>query len=144
MSKISEEMLESANIMTLRYDNETPEVEPIPCGYSELDSFQFLLIIPCFRPDRLINATKNFIMWKLYDYFVQPPSLVYDKIYALSSERSPIVFVVFPGADPLADVQKFGDEMGFTGNEFKFVSLGQGMGPTAASFISEGSSSAYG
>merc|ERR1719375_381579 len=111
------------------YNLETPETAEIPCGYHEVDPFKQMLIIRCFRPDRLINATKNFIIWRLYDYFVQPPSLVYDKIYALSSERSPIVFVLSPGADPLSDVQKLGEAMGFVGNKFRFVSLGQGMGP---------------
>lgn len=53
-----------------RYDKETPETEMLPCGYDEVDPFKQMLIIRCFRPDRLINATKNFIIWKLYDYFV--------------------------------------------------------------------------
>lgn len=33
------------------------------------------------RPDRMITATKGFIAYKLSDYYVQPPSLVYDKIF---------------------------------------------------------------
>lgn len=35
----------------------------------------------CSRPDRMITATKGFIAYKLSDYYVQPPSLVYDKIF---------------------------------------------------------------
>ncbi|CAD7925016.1 unnamed protein product [Amoebophrya sp. A120] len=120
------------------YDLETPESETLPCGFSELDPFKQMLIIRCFRPDRIINATKNFIMWRLYDYFVQPPSLAFDKIYALSSERSPIVFVLSPGADPQSDLQKLGEAMGFVGPKFRFVSLGQGMGPVAAANIESG------
>eukprot|EP00392_Amoebophrya_sp_AT5.2_P015194 g15393.t1 len=103
-----------------------------------MDPFKQMLIIRCFRPDRIINATKNFIMWRLYDYFVQPPSLAFEKIYALSSERSPIVFVLSPGADPQSDLQKLGEGMGFVGPKFRFVSLGQGMGPVAAANIESG------
>lgn len=32
-----------------------------------------------------------------------------------------------PGADPQTDVQKLGEQLGFTNNKFKFCSLGQGM-----------------
>lgn len=120
------------------FDQEAPEMSPIPCGYDECDPFKQMLIIRCFRPDRLINATKNFIMWRLYDYFVQPPPLNFEKIYQLSTEKSPVVFVLSPGADPLSDVQKLGEQMGFTGVKFKFVSLGQGMGPVAANNIEVG------
>ena len=40
---------------------------------------------------------------------------------------SPTVFILSPGADPLSDVAKLAENLGFTGNKFKFLSLGQGM-----------------
>lgn len=129
-------MLKKSFITKTRYDLDQPESEPLPCEYSDkADPFKQLLIVRCFRPDRIVNATKDFIIWRLYDYFVQPPSLAFDKIYQLSTERAPIVFVLSPGADPLADVQKLGDTMGYSGQKFHFVSLGQGMGPVAAAKI---------
>jgi dynein heavy chain len=85
-----------------------------------------------------VNAVKNFICWRLNDYYVQPPSLVYDRIYAQSNEKSPICFILSPGADPLSSVQKLGETLGFSGTKFKFVSLGQGMGPHAAAMIDTG------
>jgi dynein heavy chain len=54
----------------------------------------------------MINATKTFIAVKLSEYYVQPPSLVYEKVYQQSSEKMPIVFILSPGADPLSDVAK--------------------------------------
>jgi dynein heavy chain len=50
----------------------------------------------------------------------------------------PIVFILSPGADPLSDVAKMGDEKGFSGPKFKFVSLGQGMGTVAQQSIETG------
>jgi dynein heavy chain len=123
------------------YDEEAPESAPIPGSYSEadgVDPFKQLLVIRCFRTDRIVNAVKNFICWRLNDYYVQPPSLVYDRIFAQSSEKSPICFILSPGADPLSSVQKLGETLGFAGTKFKFVSLGQGMGPQAAAFIDTG------
>jgi dynein heavy chain len=111
----------------------------MPGGYSEkVDPFKKMLIIRCLRPDRMVTATKAFIVTKLSDYYVQPPSLVYDKIFNQSNEKMPIVFILSPGADPLADVMKLGDTLGFTGSKFKFVSLGQGMGGHAAQCIETG------
>eukprot|EP00929_Paragymnodinium_shiwhaense_P077084 TRINITY_DN3967_c0_g3_i3.p1 TRINITY_DN3967_c0_g3~~TRINITY_DN3967_c0_g3_i3.p1 ORF type:complete len:4541 (+),score=1544.66 TRINITY_DN3967_c0_g3_i3:127-13749(+) len=121
------------------YDTEKPEEEMMPSNYNEkLDNFKQTLLIRCLRPDRMINATKNFIATKLSDYYVQPPSLVFDKIFEKSTERMPIVFILSPGADPQSDVQKLGEVLGFIGNKFRFVSLGQGMGPIAADAIQSG------
>merc|ERR1719235_1189784 len=121
------------------YDEEDPENKPMPNGYDEsVDPFKQMLIVRCFRQDRMVTCTRNFICWKLSDYYVQPPSLVYDKIFEKSTALMPIVFILSPGADPQSDVQKLGDTLGFTGTKFKFVSLGQGMGPVAAQSIETG------
>ncbi|KAF4667711.1 Dynein heavy chain 10, axonemal [Perkinsus chesapeaki] len=159
------------------FDLEQPESSPMPMGYDETcDPFQQLLVIRCFRTDRVVNAIKNFIMWRLGEYFVchfssviaagseyakslplssgfhftvrwistcifvvQPPSLVYDKIFQQSNEKSPIVFILSPGADPQSDVQQLGEKLGFTAPaKFRFLALGQGMGPVAQSCIEAG------
>merc|ERR1719265_2004361 len=96
------------------YENDTPEKEPLPCDYSnKVDLFKALLIIRCLRPDRMITATKIFIGEKLSDYYVQPPSLVYDKVFDKSNEKMPIVFILSPGADPQSDVSKLAEQYGF-------------------------------
>jgi hypothetical protein len=46
----------------------------------------------------MITATKGFIAYKLSDYYVQPPSLVYDKIFeilgsTITAGRSQLVFL---------------------------------------------------
>lgn len=111
----------------------------MPCGYKDkVDIFKQVLIIRCLRPDRIITATKAFIALRLSDYYVQPPSLVYDKIFEKSTALMPIVFILSPGADPQSDVAKLGDTLGFSGTKFKFVSLGQGMGGVAQQSIETG------
>merc|ERR1719399_2754459 len=120
------------------YDLEAPEAANLPMNYGEnegVDPFKQLLILRCFRADRIVNAVKNYICWRLNDYYVQPPSLQYERIFAQSNEKSPICFILSPGADPMSSVQKLGENLGFVGTKFKFVSLGQGMGPHAAAMI---------
>lgn len=64
------------------YDLEIPEQVDIPCGYQEkLNKFQHLLLIRCFRPDRVVNAIKNFIMDKMHEQYVKSPPIRYDKIF---------------------------------------------------------------
>lgn len=120
------------------YDLESPEAVPIPSGFGEnLTSLQRLCVMRCFRPDRVYNAVKLFVMDALGDRFVQPPVLDYARIYAQSSPHTPMVFVLSPGADPQSDIQKFCDEMGMT-SKFKFVALGQGQGPIAEQLLDAG------
>jgi dynein heavy chain len=92
----------------------------------------------CFRPDRVYNAVKIFVMQEMGEKYVQPPVLDYARIYKQSSPSMPMVFILSPGADPQNDIQKLGDELGFTGPKFKFIALGQGQGPLAEQMLETG------
>lgn len=95
------------------YDQEAPEHTAMPCGYSDkLSRFQQLLIMRVIRPDRVINGIMNFIIDKMNDYYVKSPTLSFQKIYDSSTNRTPIVFILSPGADPFSDVQKLVDTVG--------------------------------
>lgn len=97
-----------------------------------------LLLMRVVRPDRVVNATKNFIIDKMNDYYVKSPPIDYEKIYKSTTAFTPIVFVLSPGADPLADVQKLVETVGIGMNKFRFLALGQGMGDTAKQWIEGG------
>lgn len=122
------------------YNRENPEDFDIPNGYSEnITKFQLLCVLRIFRTDRVYKVIKDFIIEQMgSDHFVQPPTLQYNNVYAQSTENTPIVFILSPGADPLADMIKLADEKGMSHNKFKTLSLGQGMGDLAQSTI-EGS-----
>ena len=120
------------------YDLEAPEMVHIPGGFhSLLTPLQRLVVMRCFRPDRVYNAVKLFVMETLGEKFVQPPVLDYARIYSQSSPMAPMVFILSPGADPQSDIQKFCDEMSMTAR-FKFVALGQGQGPIAEQLLEVG------
>jgi dynein heavy chain len=95
------------------------------------------------RPDRVINAIKNFIIDKMSDYYVKSPPLSFEKIYASSTNKTPIVFILSPGADPLSDVQKLVETIGLGQNKFRFLALGQGMGEQAKNHIETGAMRGY-
>lgn len=112
------------------YDEVFPEQSTIPCGYQQkLSKFQVLSLMRVLRPDRVINAIKNFIIEKMStDYYVKSPPISFEKIYQSSTNKTPIVFILSPGADPFSDVQKLVETVGLGMNKFKFLALGQGMG----------------
>jgi dynein heavy chain len=120
------------------YDLESPESIPIPNGFhTRLTPLQRLAVMRCFRPDRVYNAVKLFVMEIMGEKFVQPPVLDYNRIFLQSSPFAPMVFILSPGADPQSDIQKFCDEMGMS-QRFKFVALGQGQGPIAEQLLDVG------
>ena len=95
------------------YDLENPEMVDMPQGYTEKvnDALISLSIMRCFRPDRVYNNVKLFVISQLGDKFVQPPVLDYARIFEQSSPSVPMVFILSPGADPQSDIQKFADEV---------------------------------
>jgi len=53
------------------YDEQEPEMVPMPCGYSDsLNKFQQLLVMRIFRTDRVVNSIKNFIMNRMSPYYI--------------------------------------------------------------------------
>ena len=121
------------------YELESPETSELPLGYNEkLSPFQRLLLMRCFRPDRVFNAVKLFISGKMGDQFVQPPVLNFKRIFNQSTNKTPIVFILSPGADPASDIKALGEELGYKNNRWRSISLGQGQGPLAKTMIDTG------
>jgi len=125
------------------YDLEAPETVPLPDGHSEkLTPLQRLCVMRCFRPDRVYNAVKTYVMGAIGEKYVQPPVLDYGRIFAQSTERSPMVFILSPGADPQGDIQLLCEERGMM-SKFRFIALGQGQGPKAEHLIDQGTKSGH-
>jgi dynein heavy chain len=121
------------------YDLEAPEATDMPMGYSEkLSKMQQMLVLRCFRTDRVYNATKMYVMHQMGDRFVQPPVLDYKRVFKQSYPTTPVVFILSPGADPLASVEELAEKKGFL-SKFKYLSLGQGQNTAAETLIKVGS-----
>lgn len=57
---------------------------------------------------------------------MEPPTFNLPLSYGDASSTTPLIFVVSPGADPMAALLKFADEKGFVGDRIQTISLGQG------------------
>lgn len=71
----------------------------------------FLQVLRCLRMDRVTVGITRYVIAKMGDKYVQPPTLDYSAIYRQSTQMTPIVFVLSPGADPAFDVFKLGRQL---------------------------------
>eukprot|EP00842_Homolaphlyctis_polyrhiza_P000439 jgi/Hompol1/1396/HPOL_002693-RA len=107
------------------YNSSEPYTMELPGGWdTKLNSFQKLLVMRIIRPDKLVPAVMEFVRSKMGQKFVEPPPFDLVASYADSNNCAPLIFILSPGADPMAGA-----------NKLNAISLGQGQGPVAANMI---------
>ncbi|XP_025020180.1 dynein heavy chain 10, axonemal, partial [Python bivittatus] len=118
------------------YDIDALEQTPFPLHYSDsLTSFQKLLLLRCFRVDRVYRAVTDYVTLTMGVKYVQPPVISFEAIFEQSTPNSPIVFILSPGSDPASDLMKLADRTGFGGNRLKFLAMGQGQEKVALQLL---------
>ena len=70
-------------------------------------------------------AVQNFIVEKLSREFIEPPTFNLHKSFKDSSVTVPLIFVLSAGSDPVADFQRFAEEMNMS-KKLETISLGKG------------------
>ena len=98
---------------------------------------QLLCVIRSVRPDMVVPAVQNFVANEQGNKFIEPPPFNLKACYSDSVCSTPLIFVLTPGADPMLELLKLADELGFGGKRLLSISLGQGQGKLAANAISE-------
>ncbi|XP_077070519.1 dynein axonemal heavy chain 12 [Siphateles boraxobius] len=118
------------------YDNKEPYNTALPNPWCDkLNELQKMIIYRCLRPDKIEPAISKFVTDKLGKRFVEPPPFDLSKSYSDSNCTIPLVFILSPGADPMASLLKFANDQNMGGSQFKSISLGQGQGPIAVTMI---------
>lgn len=106
---------------------DSPESSAFPEKYSKgLTDLQQLMLLRCFRVDRVYRAITNFVTQRMGEKYVTPPVISFESVFEQSTPFSPIVFILSPGADPAGDLGKLAERMGYGGNRLKFLAMGQG------------------
>ncbi|KAG8523853.1 Dynein heavy chain 7, axonemal [Galemys pyrenaicus] len=118
------------------YDSKEPHNAKFPEPMDKnLNELQKIIILRCLRPDKITLAITNYVTDKLGKKFVEPPPFDLTKSYLDSNCTIPLIFVLSPGADPMASLLKFANDKAMSGNNFQAISLGQGQGPIATKMI---------
>uniref|UniRef100_A0A8C2R8N1 AAA+ ATPase domain-containing protein n=1 Tax=Capra hircus TaxID=9925 RepID=A0A8C2R8N1_CAPHI len=118
------------------YDLDSLEQFPFPLGYDiNITPFQKLLILRCFRVDRVYRAVTDYVTVTMGEKYVQPPMISFEAIFEQSTPNSPIVFILSPGSDPASDLMKLAERSGFGGNRLKFLAMGQGQEKVALQLL---------
>lgn len=120
------------------YNSPNPEHEKLPLDWRDFDKsapFLKLLVIRCIRPDRLTQAIANFISQTLPNgaqYLNCDGHLnsfsVLKNAFKDSTPTTPMYFILSPGTDVVADVDKLAvqDEQRIKGVDYHNIALGQG------------------
>uniref|UniRef100_A0A7N8Y719 Dynein axonemal heavy chain 12 n=1 Tax=Mastacembelus armatus TaxID=205130 RepID=A0A7N8Y719_9TELE len=134
---IKEAFIKSPENFKAIYDSKEPCDTPLPTPWcDQLNDLQKMIIFRCLRPDKIVPAVTEYVTNKLGKTFVQPPPFDLSKSYLDSNSTIPLLFVLSPGADPMASLLKFASDKNMGGAKFQSISLGQGQGPIAAKMIS--------
>ncbi|XP_062874230.1 dynein axonemal heavy chain 10 [Trichomycterus rosablanca] len=118
------------------YDLDSPEQALFPVRYKEsLTAFQKLLLLRCFRLDRVYRAVSDYVTITMGEMYVQPPVISFEAIFEQSTPNSPIVFILSPGCEPANDLMKLAERSGFGTSKLKFLAMGQGQEKVALQLL---------
>ncbi len=111
--------------------------QPLKDGsFSKYSFFERLMLLRSIRPDKVVPAVQQFIELAIGKQYIDPPPFDLEACFADSSSCVPLVFILSPGADPMAELDKLAAKCGQASTLVK-VSLGQGQGPVAEAKVSE-------
>ncbi|XP_036957739.1 dynein heavy chain 1, axonemal isoform X2 [Acanthopagrus latus] len=134
-SNLAESFTEHLQDFKRIFDSNQPHRELLPGDWdTKLDSFQKLLVLRCLKTDCLIQGLQEFVSAQLGQRFIEPQTSDLSVVFKESSPRTPLIYIMSPGADPAADLYKFADVMQFS-KKICAISLGQGQGPRAETMM---------
>lgn len=119
------------------YDCEAPESVDCPGNFtSNMSSFQRMMLLRCFRADRVFCAINAYVIEIMGEEYVTPPVINFKAIYDETTPYVPIVFMLSPGSDPTGELMKLATQyrMMIT-DRFKYISLGQGQEAAALKLL---------
>lgn len=108
------------------FDSLEAHEEPMPGDWNtSLNSFEKIVLLKCVRPDSVTKAVQNFIVEKIGQKYIEPPTFRLDACFGDSANVTPLLFVLSTGSDPMASFNRFARDFGME-DRVKTISLGSG------------------
>lgn len=77
----------------------------------KLDLFERLLIQRITNPERVGSGMANYIIKTIGQQYLEAPNVSMRDLWKDSDNKTPIIFVLSPGADPTSSLLKFKEEL---------------------------------
>jgi dynein heavy chain len=120
------------------FNSENPYERKFPAKWEEkLSEFQRLLFIRFIREEKVIFAIRRYVSKTLNDFFIESPPFDLNGAYSDSTNTTPLIFILSPGADPIDYLLQLAESKGKEGGGLRIISLGQGQGPIAERAIEQ-------
>lgn len=95
------------------------------------------MLLKVLREEKLVQGVKAFVGSELGAAFIESPPFDLEGAAADSTAGTPVIFVLSPGADPIADLMALAKGSGMEAR-LKVLSLGQGQGVIAERLVDTG------
>ena len=127
-----------------------PHSQRLPGKWGEMDDYettdvveglnlqQRMLVLKCFREEKLSFAVSDFVEKRLGRQFVEAPPISMEEVYGDTDCHTPVVFILSTGADPTGLLVTLAKQKGYlskSADRLHMISLGQGQGPRAIALI---------
>ena len=105
-------------------DSENPEKCNLPAIYQDrLNSFQKAMLMKVLHNQKMISGLKEYVKEELGPFYIESPPFDLEGCLDDSTNVSPIIFVLSPGAAPMAYLLALAEAKGMK-YMFKSTSLG--------------------
>jgi dynein heavy chain len=127
------------------YTEEKPESCEMPKSMRNVSLFHRCLLLRAMRGDRLTYALTEFCTEHMGERFILQPPFDIRKIVPEMNPVTPSFFVIFPGVNPVPEVEQIAREAGMTAENGKFMytSMGEGQEIVADKRLFEAGKNGY-
>ncbi|XP_075255484.1 dynein axonemal heavy chain 6-like isoform X3 [Convolutriloba macropyga] len=112
-------------------------VDTAAYDWTTLTDFQKLILIKVLRPDAFVPSVRQCITTQMGSRYVAGIQLDMSELYHQATHYTPLIFLLSPGSDPVAQLMKFAVEERGSALHIDMISLGRGQGPRAEELISK-------
>lgn len=127
---------EKASLWMAFFTSETPHLDKLPGMFEKsLTIFQRLLLIRSLREEKVVFGVRRYVGQSLGNLFTESPPFDLEAAFQDSTELTPLIFILSPGADPTDYLLQLAESKGKGSAGLRIISLGQGQGPIAEKAI---------